>query len=338
VATIRVRRLKNGKASYVAQVRITRAGRVIVDEAKAFPLKAMAAAWSKKRESELAKPGVLERRSGADPTLADVIQKALDTSKRVPSRTKRQTLEAIAAMPIGSLRCSRIDSKALSDWVIGLSKDRQPATVANYLSHLRAVWRVAKPVWGYPLDEAVINDASVALKRLGVVGTSNQRDRRPTLDELDRLLTLFARRSDIAVPMTKIYSTRRQEEICNLRWTDLETDRVLVRDMKHPDGSAGNHARLEVPPEAMRVIHSMPRVDEHIFPTTPNAIGAAWWRACGTVGVEDLHFHDLRHHGISRQFEMGKTIPQVASVSGHRNWQSLKRYTHLRQTGDCHQE
>ena len=38
--------------------------------------------------------------------------------------------------------------------------------------------------------------------------------------------------------------------------------------------------------------------------------------------------------GLSRLFEMGKTIPQAASVSGHRSWQSLQRYTHLRQTGD----
>ena len=33
-------------------------------------------------------------------------------------------------------------------------------------------------------------------------------------------------------------------------------------------------------------------------------------------------------------FEMGRTIPQVASVSGHRSWQSLKRYTPMRQIGD----
>jgi len=52
------------------------------------------------------------------------------------------------------------------------------------------------------------------------------------------------------------------------------------------------------------------------------------------LGIDDLHFHDLRHDGISRLFEMGKTIPQAAGVSGHRSWSSLKRYSHLRQTGD----
>jgi hypothetical protein len=50
------------------------------------------------------------------------------------------------------------------------------------------------------------------------------------------------------------------------------------------------------------------------------------------VGSGDLH--DLRHNGISRLSEIGRNIPQVSAVSGHRSWSSLKRYTHLRQTGD----
>lgn len=56
------------------------------------------------------------------------------------------------------------------------------------------------------------------------------------------------------------------------------------------------------------------------------------------LGIEDLHFHDLRHEGVTRLFEMGRTIPQAASVSGHRSWSSLKRYAHIRQTGDKYAE
>ena len=52
------------------------------------------------------------------------------------------------------------------------------------------------------------------------------------------------------------------------------------------------------------------------------------------LGIEDLRFHDLRHEGVSRLFEIGYNVPHAAAVSGHRSWTSLKRYTHLRQTGD----
>jgi site-specific recombinase XerD len=52
--------------------------------------------------------------------------------------------------------------------------------------------------------------------------------------------------------------------------------------------------------------------------------------ACDAAGVVDLHFHDLRHHGISLLFERGYQIQQVVLVSGHRDWRHLRRYTNLK--------
>src|SRR5436305_1670525 len=80
--------------------------------------------------------------------------------------------------------------------------------------------------------------------------------------------------------------------------------------------------------------NSMTQDGERILPFSTDAISAAFTRACRILGIEDLRFHDLRHEGISRLFEMGRTIPQVAAVSGHRSCISLKRYTHIRQIGD----
>ena len=48
------------------------------------------------------------------------------------------------------------------------------------------------------------------------------------------------------------------------------------------------------------------------------------------AGIEDLHFHDLRHEAISRFFELGLSLPEVALISGHRDHRMLLRYTHLR--------
>lgn len=50
--------------------------------------------------------------------------------------------------------------------------------------------------------------------------------------------------------------------------------------------------------------------------------------------IEDLHFHDLRYEGASLLAEMGRTVPQLATVTGHRSGKSLERYTHVRQSGD----
>ncbi|SFU21616.1 tyrosine-type recombinase/integrase [Sedimentitalea nanhaiensis] len=136
--------------------------------------------------------------------------------------------------------------------------------------------------------------------------------------------------------MFALFSTRRQAEITRLTWGGFQKDynRVLVRDMKHPGEKHGNDKWVDLPMEAIRIVDSMPRRRSEIFPYSPDVITANFTRACRLLGIEDLHFHDLRHEGILRLFEMGGNIPHVAAVSGYSSWVSLKRYTHIRETGD----
>jgi site-specific recombinase XerD len=37
----------------------------------------------------------------------------------------------------------------------------------------------------------------------------------------------------------------------------------------------------------------------------------------------------LRHEAVSRFFEMGMSVPEVALISGHKDVRQLFRYTHL---------
>ncbi|MCE8441763.1 tyrosine-type recombinase/integrase [Rhodovulum sulfidophilum] len=104
--------------------------------------------------------------------------------------------------------------------------------------------------------------------------------------------------------------------------------------MKHPGEKLGNDIWVDLPEEAIRIIDSMRKSKAEIFPYSPDALTANFTRTCKPLGIEDLHFRDLRHEGISRLFEMGWNIPHVAAVSGHRSWVSLKRYTYIRETGD----
>lgn len=71
------------------------------------------------------------------------------------------------------------------------------------------------------------------------------------------------------------------------------------------------------------------RCDARILPYNAESVSAAFQRACNRLGIVDLHFHDLRHEGITRLFESGLSIEEVAVISGHRSWAMLHRYTHL---------
>jgi integrase len=342
VGTINQRRRSDGTIAHSAQILLMRNGQIVHRESRTFNERAMAKAWIEKREKELAKPGGIEAAKIGRETLADAIDRYIATSRKKIGRTKAQVLAALQDTDIARKRCADIGSQDYVDLAEALSVGRQPQTVNNYLSHLQSVCAIAKPAWGFDLDPQAIVGALKVTRRLGLTSKSKMRDRRPTLDELDKILTHFgtveARRAG-TTPMQKIilfaiFSTRRQEEITRIVWTDLEAGRVLVRDMKHPGDKLGNDTYCNLVPEAEKIIASMPKSAPQIFPVTTDAISAAFTRACTLLGIADLHFHDLRHEGVSRLFEMGWGIPQVAAVSGHRSWQSLKRYTHLRHTGD----
>ena len=231
-----------------------------------------------------------------------------------------------------------ITSKDLVEWTRKLGEDRQPQTVQNYMSHLSAVFSVARAAWGKTIDRNVMKDATEAARHFGLVSKSTKRDRRPTLAELDLLMAHFGQMRS-GLPMQRVvafalYSSRRQEEITRIQWADLEPGRVLVRDMKHPGAKTGNDVWTALTPEAEAIANAMPKVKPEIFPFTTDAISASFTRACKFLQIKDLTFHDLRHEAASRLFEQGWQIPHVAEVTGHRSWTSLQRYSHLRQTGD----
>jgi integrase len=339
VGTIVTRKRNDGSNYFTSQIVIKRAGKAY-REAKSFDRKQAANAWIVRREAELRRPGGLARAGKDDPKLSSVIERYLAESEKPPGQNKANVLRTIKNSELAELKCSQIGSEELLAFLRGLNVE--PQTRLVYLSHLSAVFAIAKPAWGYELDHEALKAAFVVAKRLGVVAKGPSRERRPTLDELDELMQYFGKvkaRYPSSIPMQRIipfaiFSTRRQEEITTIRWADYERDRVLVRNMKHPGQKAGNNTWCKLVPEASAIIETMPRRSERIFPFTKEAIGEAFTQACRELRIQDLHFHDLRHEAVSRLFEMGWTIPEVATVSGHRSWQSLQRYSHLREIGD----
>lgn len=348
MGTILARKRADGSIGYTASIRVKRAGKVVHRETETFDREAAAKAWMKKRETELAQPGGMDKPD--DPTLSDVIDKYLADKRRPHGKTKDQVLRTIKSSDLGDKRCTDITSPVLIEWIKSLKS--QPQTRGNYLSHLGAIFSVARPAWGYPLDKQAFDDARVVAMDLGLTGRSKERTRRPTLDELDKLLRYFTvarKKRPGSAPMPELivfalFSTRRQEEITRITWKDLDRDKseVIVRDMKNPGEKIGNDVATTLTPEAMRLVLRRPGAQDNpkgpIWPYNAKSVSSAFTRACQFLGIEDLHFHDLRHEGISRLFEMGWNIPHVACVSGHRTWKSLQRYTHIKQVGDKYKD
>jgi len=352
MGTIITRKREDGKPSYLCQISRKHAGKTI-RENRTFRDHKTAQAWLRQREAELDNPKAFRAATQGAKTLADAISRYVDEYGAEIGKTKSACLGTIRRHSIAFMSCADIDSKDIIAFartigsVTGLANP-SPSTIGNYLSHLGAVFAVAKKAWGYPLDPEAMSDALFVLRKQRAVTKSEKRDRRPTLDELNSLLENFEERQQRAprsAPMVDIiifalFSTRRQEEITRIEWADFEPStakhpaRVLVRDMKNPGAKKGNDIWCELPVEAEAIIKRQPRKADCIFPYGIDGISAAFTRACKLLDIHDLRFHDLRHEGVSRLFELGWNIPHVALVSGHRSWASLQRYAHLRQRDD----
>lgn len=80
---------------------------------------------------------------------------------------------------------------------------------------------------------------------------------------------------------------------------------------------------------AIAVLEKQSRSGPLVFPVSSDALKMCWRRVMAKTLIDDLHFHDLRHEAVSRFFEMGLSMPEVALISGHRDPRMLMRYTHL---------
>ncbi|WP_431197872.1 site-specific integrase [Roseibium album] len=104
---------------------------------------------------------------------------------------------------------------------------------------------------------------------------------------------------------------------------DLKRRSATILESKN-----GYSRTIPLTPTAVALLRGLNREAETVFPLTANALRMAWERMPARTDIEDLHFHDLRHEAISRFFEMGLTVPEVASISGHKDMKMLMRYAH----------
>lgn len=264
---------------------------------------------------------------------------------RAPGRSKDATLKMLKR-ELGKVSLAELDRERIVRF--GRKRAAQgagPTTLGIDIGTIKLVVQHAAAVHGLPARVEPIDLGRIALKRLGLVGHSRERDRRPTDEEIERLIAHFDGNPRQIIPMGRIIkfaiaTAMRQEEICRVTWADLNarTKMLVIRDRKDPRAKRGNDQRIPLLAvsgyDAAALIEEQRALrandDDRIFPVNHKSVSTVFTRACASLGIEDLHFHDLRHEGTSRLFEAGFAIEQVSLVTGHKDWKMLRRYTHLK--------
>ena len=199
-----------------------------------------------------------------------------------------------------------------------------PGTVARDLGVLHHLVETARLRWGIPFGEDLFK---------GVQKPKEPPSRNRQLDQHKKKILLqgcaLSRVTYLKPIITLALETAmRRGEILAIRWDDINQSQSTLRI---PIAKNGHPRAIPLSSNAMTTLLGTPRgISERVYDVSPNAFRLAWERLRKRVGIQNLHFHDLRHEAISRFFELGLSIPEVALISGHKDPRMLFRYTHLR--------
>ena len=316
-------------------------------EVKTFVNKTAAKNWAKDVETRITKKTWISVGKQKDIDLRQIIQWSIDEAQTVRTfgAPKLASMKRIQN-DIGYLTLDKLTVKAVMDYAVERRKTVKGSTLQQNLGYITQAIRRAKQKQNIPLAECPFKAATDLLQEERLTSASTERDRRPSDEELDILEHMKdGYLKDYYV--IAIESALRQGEIHNLQRSDLDFDKSLMLIRGRKDKST-DEGRDEIIPmfEATREVLLRESLLNHNAPLTAPAIGTQpqeassvsdAWRKYANLDLPRfkdkelrLRFHDLRHEAISRLFEADWDIPEVAAVSGHRDWGQLKRYTNLK--------
>ena len=325
-------RRRNGR--YQSQVRIKEHGEIVHEQSATFDTEKQAMQWGYGVEDQWSRGLIVSKQSAK--TVADIVEahRAALVDAEKYTRGFDNSFNQLVNSSLGKMQVLRVEAGDIVEWGKAYGKTRSPATVLHALMTLRSCYSTARSELKIKVDVQEVADAINHLGRLGISGKSTERDRRVTDAEVDAICKYHERMEGTTIPLRlcmglAIALPRRKGELFNgMLWADYTGDTVKLWDTKDP--TKVRNEVVPVPPKAKAIIDQMPRSDGYIMPYNPSSVGSAIHRICKMVGIEDLHWHDLRHEGVSRLFEAGLDIPRVAMISGHLSWATLRRYTHLK--------
>ncbi len=292
---------------------------------KSFLSRADALAWARNAETKADRGELAVMHSGLQ-TVGDLLcryETQIASKKRAYS-AERYMLSLMLRDPLAAEPLATIRTGVIAEW-----RDRRLARVGagtflRHLTVLRHVFEVARKEWGVPLPVNPTVDVRKPKAPLA-------RNRRLKPGEEAALLAACSGcLNPLIEPIIRLalYTGMRRGELLSAHWQHFDPEK---RTLLIPMTKNGHPRKVPLDAAALSVIGCLSRSDDgRLLPLSDEAVKLAWKRLIKRARIVDLHFHDLRHEAISRFFERGLTVPEVALISGHRDVRMLFRYTHLK--------
>jgi integrase len=209
-------------------------------------------------------------------------------------------------------------------------EQRSPATVVRYMAALSHAFTIAVNEWQW-LEDSPMRKVKKPKEARGRVRFLDD-------DERQRLLTACQASSNKQLYLCVILalsSGMRQGELMGLKWQDvnLKDGFIILHETKN-----GERRRVPLSGLALSLLQEhakLRRLDTNLlFPGTihkdkPIDLRKPFETALKAAGINDFHWHDLRHCTASYLAMNGASLAEIAEVLGHKTLQMVKRYAHL---------
>lgn len=327
MATIRRRKNQKGEIKY--QVIIRRQGYKPIT--KTFPTRDAADKWARIKEREIDTGAYIPANDASKITFREVCERyraeVLPNKKGASQEKSRLDLieDEFGDFALAALSPSRI----------AFFRDKRLKVVsAQTAKHeINLIQRVLKSAM-HDLGVEFPNGLPTSKIQKPKIPASAARNRRLEEGELERLLE--AARTSKSEPAARILefavnTGMRRGEIAKMEWKDVD---LKARVLQIPETKTGNPREIPLTSRAVDILKAQ---------AVAGGLGRGVWggikadsitqmfkRACAKAGIDDLRFHDLRHEAASRLAENGWSVSEISAITGHKSWQALKRYTHIR--------
>lgn len=331
MATIRKR------GEYQFEVQIRRDGYPV--KSKTFISKREAELWAAQTEAEMLRGAFIDRTEAEKNTLGDLMRRYLAEISPTKKSYRSEAIRLTAFLRYDSLckyKASNLSGKILAEWRDRRLKEVSGSTCNRDLNLISHVINVARKEWGIHIENPV-----TVIRR---PPENRARSRRLSPDEEALLLSqlqLSERAGNGAytaggthnpwmypLVLLALETAMRRSELLSLRWNNVFLADRFVRLL---DTKNGEQRDVPMSSRAYAVLSGLPRdIGGRVFPISADAVKKSFTRACERAGIEDLHFHDLRHEATSRIAEKLENVLELSAVTGHKTLTMLKRYYHPR--------
>ena len=284
-------------------------------QTQSFIYKKDALEWARKIEIQIQQDnfGISQRNF---PSFKEIILRYLEevSKKKKGYQVERYHLQHILKNSFVHKSINQIQPKIITGYRDSRLITVKSSTVLREFNILQHIFSTAIKEWGYP----IANPFHQIRKPNG----NFRRDRRLSETEYTFLVKgNYPQQILRNIIEVAIETGMRRGEILGIQSEHIKGQTLLIPITKN-----GHPRTIPLTKRALYILENT----ELPFPMSANAVRLAWDRLKKKENIKDLHFHDLRHEAISRFFEKGLSIPEVALISGHKDVRILFRYTHLK--------